>query len=86
LFLIETFVSFDTYLEPTTTQMEVKNKPTKKGPKSKAKDLVTFTLKNLPLAVHNRIKSYRRKINNDKGTDFNLNDAYVEFLKEKTEE
>lgn len=61
-------------------------KPTKRGPKSKVALTVSMTLKKIPGSVHNKLKSYRRKINSDLQADFSLSEAYVEFLKEKTDE
>jgi len=56
-------------------------KPTKRVPKSK----VSMILRGIPGSVHNKIKSYRRKVNSDRQADYTLSEAYVEFLKEKTE-
>lgn len=64
--------------------MEAESKPTKRVPKSKVPSTVSMTLKKIPGLVHNKIKSYRRKINSDQQADYSLGEAYVEFLKEKT--
>ena len=60
--------------------MESESKPTKRVPKSK----VSMPLENIPMSVHNKIKSYRRKINYERKAGYNIKQAYVEFLKEKT--
>ena len=60
--------------------MENESKPTKRVPKSK----VSMTLTNIPRSVHNKIKSYKRKVNAERRADYNIKEAYVEFLKEKT--
>jgi len=43
---------------------------------------VSLTLLNIPRHVHNKLKKYRRKINNDRQADYSIKGAYVEFLKE----
>lgn len=60
--------------------MESESKPTKRVPKSK----VSMPLKDIPMSVHNKIKRYKRKINSERQADYNIKEAYVEFLKEKT--
>lgn len=64
----------------------IENKPTKRVPKSKTASTVSFTIKGIPGKVYDKIKRYRRKINSAREADYNINDAFVEFLKEKTAE
>jgi hypothetical protein len=66
----------------TTTE----NKPTKRVPKSKTEQTVSFTVSKIPPEVYDKIKRYRRLINSERDADYNINDAFVEFLKEKTAE
>lgn len=45
---------------------------------------IALTLIDIPRYVHNKLKRYRRKINNERQADFNIKAAYDEFLKEAT--
>lgn len=57
---------------------EVKEKPEQK------RVSVSITLKDIPVTVHNKLIKFNRKINADRNKDYNLKEAYVEFLKEAT--
>lgn len=48
------------------------------------KGTVTMYLKGIPVRAHKKIIDYQRKINYERTKHYNLQDAYVEWLKETT--
>lgn len=48
----------------------------------KKRSTVSISLKEIPIGVHKRILKYKTQITGKYQRDFNLKQAYVEFLKE----
>lgn len=62
---------------------EVKEKPEQKETR---RAFVSITMPDVPIAVHNKLIKYRRKISGERQKDYNIMAAYTEFLKEATKE
>jgi hypothetical protein len=52
--------------------------------KEQKRNTVSVTIPGVPMAVHNKIKLYRRKIMLERKKDYGMMAAYAEFLKEYT--
>jgi hypothetical protein len=52
----------------------------KKKPKRRKGSPVTLTLRRIPGTVHEFLYDYRRAINGQRRRDYNIKQAYVEFL------
>lgn len=51
---------------------------------AKKRKTVGMAITSIPASVHNKMKKYRAKINYERGESYSLNEAYREFLIEKT--
>lgn len=49
----------------------------------KKKRTVGMAITGIPVAVHNRMKKYRAKVNYERNESLSLADAYLDFLIEK---
>lgn len=61
----------------------MKSEVNEKEPK---RTTISVTVPGIPIAVHNKIKLYRRKIMIERNKDYAMMAAYAEFLKEKTKD